>query len=66
MVKEVWNSFFFLKLRLMNEWNIIYRILKWLTDEEFIRTSSEYPSIQYLIVEMSRKAFNEIFSFAFS
>jgi hypothetical protein len=53
-------------LRLMNEWNIIYRILKWLTEEEFIRTSSEYPSIQYLIVEMSRKAFNEIFSFAFS
>jgi high affinity sulfate transporter 1 len=29
------------------------RILKWLTDEEIIRTSSEYPSIQYLIVEMS-------------
>jgi hypothetical protein len=66
MVKEVWNSFFFLKLRLMNEWNIIYRILKWLTDEEIIRTSSEYPSIQYLIVEMSRKTFNEIFSFDFS
>ncbi|KAK2404762.1 sulfate transporter 1-2 [Trifolium repens] len=29
------------------------RILKWLTDEEILRTSSEYPSIQYLIVEMS-------------
>lgn len=29
------------------------RILKWLTDEEILRTSSEYPSIQHLIVEMS-------------
>ncbi|WJX26301.1 Solute carrier 26 [Trifolium repens] len=29
------------------------RTLKWLTDEEILRTSSEYPSIQYLIVEMS-------------
>lgn len=41
----------------MNSSNIIYRILKWLTDEEVLRTSSEFPRIQYLTVEMSRKAF---------
>ncbi|XP_058752169.1 high affinity sulfate transporter 2-like [Vicia villosa] len=29
------------------------RILKWLTDEEALRTASEFASIQYLIVEMS-------------
>ncbi|CAI8591446.1 unnamed protein product [Vicia faba] len=29
------------------------RILKWLVDEEIQRTSSEFPSIQYLVVEMS-------------
>ncbi|CAL5183185.1 unnamed protein product [Lathyrus oleraceus] len=29
------------------------RILKWLADEEIQRTSSEFPSIQYLVVEMS-------------
>ncbi|KAJ1404740.1 STAS domain [Sesbania bispinosa] len=29
------------------------RILKWLTDEEVQRTRSEFPKIQYLIVEMS-------------
>ncbi|KAJ1435817.1 sulfate anion transporter, conserved site [Sesbania bispinosa] len=29
------------------------RVLKWLTDEEVQRTTSEFPKIQYLIVEMS-------------
>ncbi|KAJ1419901.1 sulfate anion transporter, conserved site [Sesbania bispinosa] len=29
------------------------RILKWLTDEEVQRTASEFPGIQYLIVELS-------------
>lgn len=38
------------------------RILKWTTDEEVIRASSEFPSINYVTVEMSRKALNKIFS----